>query len=183
MEIVKAPKPVLSQKAKAVGKIDKQILDLIQDMKDTLLAAKDPEGVGLAAPQIGKSLQIFIIKPLLNSAITVFINPRVTLLEEDSPKKKNPHTGRADEQLEGCLSLQNIWGTVRRTPKVMVTYIDENGKQHTKTFSKFSAVIIQHEFDHLNGILFPKRVLEQQGKLYKSKKDKNGKDIFEELDL
>lgn len=184
MEIVKAPSAALTGKAKPVTKVDKQILDIIQDMKNTLLAAKDPEGVGLAAPQIGKSFQIFIIKPTNNASITIFINPRVTLLEENSPISAKTSGGRpTNDQLEGCLSLQNIWGTVKRSPKVLVTYLDETGKQHTKTFNKFPAVIIQHEFDHLNGVLFPKRVLEQQGKLYKSKKDKNGKDIFEELDL
>ena len=61
--------------------------------------------------------------------------------------------------------------------------MDETGKIYTKEFKDFLATIIQHEYDHLNGILFPKRVLEQKGKLYKSSKEKNGEDIFEELVL
>ncbi len=180
MEIVKAPDPILSQPAKPVTVITKSIAGLIEEMKKTLLSAKDPEGVGLAAPQIGKSLRIFIMKPTPTSPVTVFINPRVTTHEEHTEGKK---AKPAKEQLEGCLSLQNIWGTVKRSPVVTVTYQDETGKKHTKTFTKFPSTIIQHESDHLNGILFPKRVLEQNGTLYKSKKDKNGKEIFEELDL
>ncbi len=180
MEIVKAPNPVLSQKAKPITSITKQILDLIADMKETLVSAKDPEGVGLAAPQVGKSLQLFIMQPTLNGPISVFINPKVELIgevKETKTSKKN------NEQLEGCLSLQNVWGTVRRAPKVSIQWVDETGTEYHKTFSSFPATVIQHEVDHLNGILFPKRVLEQHGKLYKSKKDKQGKDIFEELDL
>lgn len=178
MEIITAPHQVLSQKAKPIGVITKPIRELIENMKQTLLAATDPEGVGLAAPQVGKSLQIFIMKPLLTSPISVFINPEVTLLEETTNAKPKKYGNR---QLEGCLSLQNIWGTVKRSIKVSVTYLDETGKKHTKVFSKFPATIIQHEYDHLNGILFPKRVLEQNGTLYKSKKDKHGEDIFEAL--
>jgi peptide deformylase len=180
MEIITAPHHVLSQKAKPIGAITKPIKELIEQMKKTLLAAKDPEGVGLAAPQVGKSLQIFLMKPLINSPISVFINPEVTLLEDTGETKKPKH---ADRQLEGCLSLKDIWGTVKRVPKVTITYLDETGKKHTKTFSKFSATIIQHEYDHLNGILFPKRVLEQNGTLYKSKKDKQGKEVFEEINV
>jgi len=180
MEIIKAPHPVLSQKAKPVAVITKQILDLIEEMKKTLLAAKDPEGVGLAAPQVGKSLQLFIMQPKIDGPISVFINPQMTIIEEEVKKEKST---KENAQLEGCLSLQNIWGTVQRASKVKVTYLDETGTQHTKLFGKFPAVIIQHECDHLQGILFPKRVLEQEGVLYKSKKDKQGKDVFEELDV
>ncbi|MDO8461008.1 MAG: peptide deformylase, partial [bacterium] len=62
-------------------------------------------------------------------------------------------------------------------------FIDENGKPHKRKFSGFIATIIQHEYDHLHGILFPKRVLEQKGKLYKSRKNKEGKDVFEEIEI
>lgn len=180
MEIVKAPHAVLSQKAKHVPAVTKQILDLIEEMKKTLLAASDPEGVGLAAPQVGKSLQLFIMQPTLKGPISVFINPEIKLIFDKDEEKKQK---KDSDQLEGCLSLYNIWGTVKRAPKVSAKYMDETGEQHEKTFTGFPAIVIQHEVDHLNGILFPKRVLEQHGKLYKSKKDKQGKDVFEELDI
>lgn len=75
MQIIKAPNPVLSNSAKQVAKIDKEILYLIKEMKQALLSTHDPEGVGLAAPQVGKSLQIFITRPTVKSPIAVFINP------------------------------------------------------------------------------------------------------------
>ena len=86
-------------------------------------------------------------------------------------------------KLEGCLSLKDIWGDVVRSPEVTLEYFDEKGKKHTKTFNGFLATIIQHEMDHLEGILFPKRVLEQKGTLYKSEKDEKGQDIFEEIKI
>ena len=76
-KIVTAPNPVLSGTAKPVVKVDKDIVKIIEEMKETLLATTDPKGVGLAAPQVGKSLKIFIAKPTDNSKIYVFINPEI----------------------------------------------------------------------------------------------------------
>ncbi len=177
MKIVQAPDPTLSRSAKKIGKIDKTILDLIEQMKHTLLNASDPEGVGIAAPQVGQSLQLFLIKPEKDSQIYVFINPQITLTGPlITPKSK-----KGNSMLEGCLSLKDIWGTVQRHPKIKATYLDETGKEHKRLFSGWPARIIQHEQDHLDGILFPKRVLEQQGRLYKSHKDDEGQDEFEPL--
>lgn len=186
IKIVTAPSEALSQKAKPVKKIDKKIID---EMKQALLLAKDPEGVGLAAPQLGKLLSIFVIKPTLKSPIKVFINPRiVSSIEYKVLSKKGnfmPNTKYKihNTRLEGCLSLPNIWGEVRRKPSLTLEYIDEKGKNHTQTFKGFFATIIQHEIDHLNGVLFTKRALEQNGQLYKSYKDEKGEDIFEELEI
>lgn len=192
LKIVNAPSNILSEKAKPILKIDKNILAIIKEMKDTLDATHDPEGVGLAAPQIGKSLQIFIIKPTQKSKIQVFINPQII------PQKPTSHLtgGNSDAQqksvkipkkesikLEGCLSLPNIWGEVERSPKLLVSYLDEKGKKNERLFTSFTATILQHEYDHLQGTLFPKRVLEQKGKLYKSFKNKKGEDEFEEMEI
>lgn len=182
MKIVQAPNVVLSTKAKAINKIDKDILMLIEAMKITLLTASDPEGVGLAAPQVGKSLQLFLMKADNDAPFHVFINPKVTFLADEKEEMKEKPT-KKQTRLEGCLSLKDIWGTVHRSPKVQVKYLDESGKIHDKVFTGFPATIIQHEKDHLDGILFPKRVLEQKGKLYKSHKDENGEDVFEPLKL
>lgn len=179
MKIVQAPDTVLSSKAKEVEKIDATIVDLLKNMEHALLHASDPEGVGIAAPQIGKSLQIFLMKPEHDSPISTFINPEMRLIGE--PVTRKSKNGGAT--LEGCLSLKDIWGTVLRFPKVEVTYMDENGKKHNKIFSGWPARIIQHEYDHLQGILFPLRVLEQQGQLYKSRKNKDGKDIFDPMTI
>lgn len=188
-KIITAPDPILSQITKPVSKVDKNITRIIEEMKKALEEARDPEGVGLAAPQIGESLRIFIARPDLKGKIMVFINPVIVKSDElrvmSKPKKKKPitHNSKPKTKLEGCLSLKDIWGTVLRSPKLTLSYMDESGKTHKKEFKNFLGTIIQHETDHLNGILFPKRVLEQKGKLYKSSKDEKGEDVFEELEL
>lgn len=185
VQIVKAPTPVLSETAKPVKKIDAEIKKILKDMIVALNAASDPVGVGLAAPQIGKSLQIFITKPTLKSKIQIFINPEIIKEEavpaesEIKPKPKK----RMAVKLEGCLSLPNIWGEVKRKPSITLSYLDENGIKNTKTFQGFMATIIQHEMDHLQGILFPKHVLEQKRTLYKSTKDEKNEDVFEEISI
>jgi len=183
MKIVQAPEAVLSQKAQEIKKIDKQILNLIEEMKQTLLAAKDPEGVGLAAPQVGKSLQLFIAKPTPKSPILVFINPVLESSSDQLTSLKRPKSSKSPAKLEGCLSLQDIWGVVKRKPSLTLSYMDEKGEKHTERFTGFLATIIQHETDHLNGVLFPKRVLEQKGKLYKSHKNEKNEDEFEEIEI
>ena len=178
LTIVRAPNQVLSEKAKPVKKIDTEIVRLIADMKKTLVSQKDPEGVGLAAPQVAKSLQLFIIKPTLKVNEQVFINPHITISEQKKKRKRKS----SSTKLEGCLSLPSIWGEVQRADTVTVSYQNEDGKEQTETFTGFSATIIQHEYDHLQGILFPKRVLEQKGTLYKSHKEK-GQEVFDPIDI
>lgn len=180
LEIVKAPHSILSQKTKPVAKIDNGILKLIEQMKKSLDSATDPIGVGLAAPQIGKSLKIFIAKPGAKSKVLTFINPRVI---KSAPVSTIDGFDKKTRKLEGCLSLLNIWGSVERFDSVWISYLDETGKKHNRRFDGFLATILQHEIDHLDGILFPKRVLEQKGTLYKSEKDEKGEDIFEEIKL
>lgn len=186
IKIVTAPSEVLSQKAGHVKKIDKKLID---EMKQTLLLAKDPEGVGLAAPQVGEPFSIFIIKPTPKSPIKVFINPKiVSSIKYQVLSKKGDHMPNAkykiqNTRLEGCLSLPNIWGQVKRKPLLTLSFLDEKGRSHTQTFKGFLATIIQHEIDHLNGVLFTKRVLEQKGQLYKSYKNEEGEDVFEEIEI
>lgn len=179
LQIVTAPNPVLSAKANSVARVDKAILNLIEQMEDALDRASDPIGVGLAAPQVGKSLNLFITKPTAKSKMFVFINPKITFKKTLPEEKDNKKTFK----LEGCLSLVNIWGEVQRAPEITVEYLDETGKAHKRQFRGFLATIIQHEIDHLNGILFPKRVLEQKGVLYHSYKNSKGEDEFEELKI
>jgi len=204
LKIVTAPQSILAQSAKPVAvrylakqisKIDKTVLELVGEMEKTLLAAKDPEGVGLAAPQVGRSLQIFIVKPTPKTKIQVFINPVIAQKKPElnaeqrgSKTQRSSASGSAkfrdsSKKLEGCLSLPNIWGEVIRDPKITISYLDEKENSHIRTFKGLFATIVQHEIDHLNGILFPKRVLEQKGILYKSRKDEKGEDVFEEIEI
>lgn len=178
--IVVAPSVVLSQKAKPyLFKKGDDLKDLLREMEKALLSASDPKGVGLAAPQIGKSIAIFITKPTEKSKIKVFINP--LLVERAQTKTKKKPTKY--KKLEGCLSLPTIWGEVKRPDIVKIEYQDQNGNKKEETFRGFMSTIVQHEIDHLEGTLFPKRVLEQKGKLYKSYKNTEGQDEFEELTL
>lgn len=184
LPIVTAPNSVLSDVAKPVGKIDSEIKKLIEDMKETLTATRDPEGVGLAAPQVGKSLQIFIVKENPKDTEEIYINPTLEYLGKETQHRKTRKAAKKDGQkLEGCLSLPRIWGPVQRASKVKVTYQDESGVKQTKVVGGFKAIIVQHEYDHLQGALFPRRVLEQKGKLYKSSKDEKGEDVFEEIEI
>ncbi len=192
IKIVTAPNPVLSEVSSSVEKVDGGVKDLLSQMKEAILFAKDPVGVGLAAPQIGKSVRIFIAKPTTKSEVQVFLNPKII---SSSGEKEIPHISNSKKiearkpkksqgkMLEGCLSLPNIWGEVIRNKNITVSFLDENGKTHIRNFKGFMAIVIQHEIDHLDGILFPKRVLEQKGTLYKSEKDKDGEDVFEELKI
>ncbi len=188
LSIIHAPNAVLSQVAKPIpvknGTIDKSISALITEMKETLLATKDPEGVGLAAPQVGKSVQLFIVKQSPKAPISVFINPVFVQNTSNQTPETFPQTnGDKEKKLEGCLSLPNIWGEVKRMPSVTIAYIDENGIAREKTYKGFFATILQHEYDHLQGVLFPKRVLEQQGTLYKSHKNRKGEEEFDEIEI
>jgi peptide deformylase len=184
MKIVQAPLQVLSQKAKPVTKIDSSIKQLIKDMEHTLNNATDPEGVGLAAPQVAKSLRIFIVKQTPRSPFMTFINPVIeSVFDNPEQEKKKGKKEKSGVQLEGCLSLKDIWGVVKRHHGVVVSYQDEHGENHKRTFEGFIATIIQHEVDHLNGKLFTIRVIEQGNRLYKSVENAKGETEFEELEI
>ncbi len=196
MKIVQAPAQVLSQNAKPVEKIDKATKKLLKEMEQTLISQTDPEGVGLAAPQVGESLQIFIVKQEPEAPFMTFINPVIKKIFEKSAEKateirQSKKTANAKKkakiekgvQLEGCLSLKDVWGVVKRPYSIELSYQDETGEKHNKKFDGFLATIIQHEVDHLNGILFPKRVLEQKNPLYHSIKNAKGEVEFEEIEI
>jgi peptide deformylase len=177
--IVHIPNTVLTSEAKRITQFDKKLAVLIGNMKETLITTTNPKGVGLAAPQIGEPWQVFIIKPTEKSAIRTFINPEIVHKENAVDELKESK----DKKLEGCLSIPKIWGKVTRFASVTLTYQDENGERHEELFTGFPAVIIQHETDHLHGTLFTHRVIEQNGPLYESTKDENGKEILEEIQL
>jgi len=177
LSIVHIPKPVLSTPAKRITSFDKKLEGIVADMKKTLLSARNPKGVGLAAPQVGLGLQIFITHASPKDPIRVFINPTIT------HKESIDKAGKKEEHLEGCLSIPNIWGEVHRATTVTIEYQDETGTKHNETISGFLATIIQHECDHINGVLFTQRVLEQKNKLYQNAKDEQGKEILEEISI
>lgn len=163
-DIVIVPNAVLRQIAKPVTKIDKRILGIVDDMIKTLEAAKDPEGVGLAAPQVGLSLRLFVIKPTKRSRSQVFVNPIIVKIS-----KKLQKGSHSNGVYEGCLSIPNHYAPLDRSYSITISYQHLDGSQQTEAFTGFPAHIIQHEIDHLNGILFIDHVLSQNSKLFKVK--------------
>jgi len=177
--IVTTPNAVLIKPASPVEKIDAKILSLIKDMQDTLIIADNPKGVGLAAPQVGISLRIFLMRPEENGPIRILVNP--TYVQKSKQIVKG--IPGSDHRLEGCLSIPKVWGMVHRQAWVTLSYLDEAEQKHQEKFTGFEAIIVQHEMDHLDGVLFSRRVIEQKGKLYQPGVDDDGKEILEPLEI
>lgn len=172
--ILNVKDPILRTKCKSVIKVDKKISELIKDLKDTLKVQKDPEGVGLAAPQIGKNLRVFVIMPEPGKC-RAFINAHIVKFEKG---KNNMKKNASKKIMEGCLSLPNYYGPLMRSWSITVNYLDEKGEKKNEKFVGLEAQIILHEIDHLEGVLFIDRLLEQKTPLYEYM---NGE--WEEVDL
>ena len=173
MQIVKVPSPILTKKAKRVTKFDSKLKKLVEKMLDILKKARDPEGVGLAAPQVGISKRIFIIQtnPTVKPSkakYETFINPEI--ISQEIKKSRNQEIS-PQNILEGCLSIDNVWGFPERAKTITIEYKNTSNKKITQKFSGFVARLIQHELDHLNGVLFTHRVLEQKKELYQIEPD------------
>lgn len=169
LKIVTIPNKVLLTPVKEITSFDSKLKKLVLDMEEALIACVDPQGVGLAAPQVGVSLALFIVKPEEDVDTKVFINPKAleyeTLETKPQPKKKK------NQQLEGCLSIPKVWGPVKRADRVLLQYQDITGAKHEEWFEKMDAIIIQHEIDHLRGILFTQRSVEQAAPLYEEQNE------------
>src|SRR3989338_9856305 len=120
--IVQTPDPVLTTPSRKVLKIDAKVLAGVSEMKRTLLFAHHPRGVGLAAPQIGISLRIFITKPFEKANIDVFINPEIIWQSSHLSEIERPEdcvkSLKREKKLEGCLSVNNVWGYLKRPDRV-----------------------------------------------------------------
>ena len=133
------PDSVLKQKAKRVRNIDRSIKKLIRDMIDTLHA--DPGRVGLAAPQIGVPLRVIVISLPEAEDITI-INPEIV-------RRKGERVIN-----EGCLSVPGYFGQIKRAESVTVKGRDQNGKEIRIKADELLAQALEHEIDHLNGVLY-----------------------------
>ncbi|MDA8980284.1 peptide deformylase [Chitinophagales bacterium] len=148
LPIVAYGDPVLKQVANDIDAEYPNLKQLIEDMENTMEKAS---GVGLAAPQIGLSIRLFIIDSTLmmdegeedKGIREVFINAE--MIEE---------TGTDWAFEEGCLSIPDIREDVYRKDAITIKYLDKDFKEHTKTFDGMTARVIQHEYDHIEGILF-----------------------------
>ena len=139
LDIVKLGEDILREKAEPVAEVNDEIRQLAEDMFDTMIEA---DGVGLAGPQVGKKLRMFVAMAD-DDVRRVFINPQIIKTSEE--------LGDYDE---GCLSIPQVYETIRRPVKVTVQALNENGKPFTLDADGLLARIIQHEYDHLDGIVF-----------------------------
>ncbi len=160
--------PVLRKKATAIDEDYPELDTLISNMWDTMYNAN---GVGLAAPQIGLSIRLFVIdtspfaedeavpeeeKEAVENFKQVFINAQMV---EESGQKWSFN--------EGCLSIPDIREDVTRLGDIHITYMDENFEQHTETFTGILARVIQHEYDHIEGVLFTDKLSSLKKRLLK----------------
>ncbi len=170
LPIVAYGDPVLRRKSEEITKEFPNLQELIINMKETMHNAS---GVGLAAPQIGKAIRLFVIdaspfaddedlseeeNEVLKNFNRVFINPKI-LKEEGDEWPFN----------EGCLSIPEIREDIWRQPTITVEYQDEEFLKHTEILSGLAARIFQHEYDHIEGILFTDRISTLKKRLLKKK--------------
>jgi peptide deformylase len=150
--IVIEPNKVLHEKCDKIKEFGPETKELVRNLLDTLNNAKNPEGAGLAAPQIGVLKRACIVRRFTIDPKNpdteqiehyVLINPKIT----SASKEK-------DVDWEGCLSIPNTYGRVKRPSKIKVRAYDVNGEELKITASGFFARVIQHEIDHLDGVLF-----------------------------
>jgi len=156
-KIVTTPNPILNKKAQRVSDITDDIKKIAQDLLDSVKVAKDPEGAGLAAPQLGESKRICVVRHFyedpanpekIQSDDLILINPKII-----------SHSKETESDWEGCLSVPNEYGIVERFSKIKLTAKDLNGDNLKIKAEGFFARTIQHEVDHLDGMLFTLKVI------------------------
>lgn len=154
--IVTIPNSILNRKCKK-ARFGDEVLKVIRNLKDTLNSAKEPEGAGLSAPQIGVSQRICVVREFLPDPT----NPEKPLIREYvliNPKIVSKSKEK-DLDYEGCLSVPDIYGKVERARKIKVKFVDKTGEKRQISALGFFARTIQHEVDHLDGILFTSKVV------------------------
>ncbi len=153
--------PVLRKHAEKID-IDYKDLDkFIENMFETMYEA---DGIGLAAPQAGRSIRLVVIDatplseddPVFRDFKKVMINPHITERSEETIKTT-----------EGCLSVPGVREEVERNQKIKIEYFDKNFEKQIETHEKLAAVIVQHECDHLDGVLFTDKISPLRKKLIK----------------
>lgn len=170
MKILTTPNRFLRKVAKKVTKLTPKDLRDISDMLTALKNAKDPQGVGIAATQVGIDKQIFIL--INKRKPQIFINPKIIKTSEKMFSDK--YKKEKDRWYEGCLSIPTIWGFVDRPFEVTLQYqtikedLTDNtiSKETTQIFKDIESAYVQHEIDHLNGILFTDHILKQKGQIF-----------------
>tara|TARA_B100000315_G_C14408414_1_gene509818 strand:- start:183 stop:683 length:501 start_codon:yes stop_codon:yes gene_type:complete len=141
--------PILREKAKPVKKVDKKLKKLIKDMAETVMSVN---GAGIAAPQVEVGLAVALVRLNVDTKkelMLALINPEIFDLSEEM-----------EDMEEGCLSVPGKWGDVSRHKSITLTFESLKGQKQTLFLKGFNARMVQHEVDHLNGILFIDRAAE-----------------------
>ena len=169
-EFVTLPDHRIRQHSEEVRDFGAPLQKLVDGLITVSLAQKDPPALGMAAPQIGIFKRVFVA--LIRNKLKPFINPQIMKYGRDETAL-----------LEGCFSVHGIYGHVIRPNEVEITAQDRNGKKIEMHLKGVAAKIVQHEFDHLNGELFVDKIFEQNGKLFRIVKDKDGKETLVETTI
>lgn len=187
-KIITTPNPILRQKAYEIVNVDKKVVQIIRDLQDTLVAAENPKGIGLSAPQIGISKKVLVLK--FQGKILAVVNPEIIFASKETLNEILPKAQRfiskaceADRFMEGCLSVPGYWGYVNRPYKIKTKFQDLQGIWQEMEFEGKEASLFQHEFDHLEGVLFVDRIFQQKGKVYKIEKNERDEDELVEVTL
>ena len=143
LEIIKIGDPILRATAREVSHAEIMTPEFQKLLDDMIYTMRKSFGVGLAAPQINRSIRVFVMKSFPKVPLTVVINPKIEYIEYEGTKLSN----------EGCLSIPGKQMKVKRFKKIHITYYDRKGQFISKELSDFGAIIAQHEYDHLNGVL------------------------------
>ncbi len=160
-------KAVLRAKSEPVRSMDQRTKRLIADLKDTLLASQD--GVGLAAPQINELLRVVVVRLGAQNDADRAAGPPVALVNPEIME-----AGEEQKDFDGCLSFPGLYGETVRPHFLRVTSLDEGGNPLDQIYQGFDAVVVHHEIDHLDGVLFIDRVHTLKD-LYRVEKDASGK--------
>lgn len=161
-EVLTYPNPLLKEQSKDVEKIDDYVKGVITDLIETMEASG--HSVGIAAPQIGELIRVIVVDPSKNPRCTehhglnVMINPEIIKWEG------------LIQFREGCMSVPDYTGNVTRAENIVVQFMSEDGTQKVIETSGFEAVLIQHEIDHLDGVLFVDRIISKRTDLFRRKK-------------
>jgi peptide deformylase len=140
LQIATYPQPVLRQTAKQITEFNQELRDLATAMGRAMY---EDDGIGLAAPQVSVSQRLIVIGDADKKSFAVYVNPEITFFSREKSVNE-----------EGCLSLPKIYGLVKRPKKIHLKYQDLDGKVNKVKIKDFTAIVLQHEIDHLNGILF-----------------------------
>jgi peptide deformylase len=168
LPIVAYGDPILKKKAGEIEKNHPQLAELIQNMFETMY---DANGVGLAAPQINQSIRLFIVdaSPFAEREEGEELDEKAAGLENFKKVFINAKIETEDGEdwgfNEGCLSIPGIREEVFRKPKITISYCDENWQFHKDTFEGYAARVIQHEYDHIEGVLFTDKISSLKRKL------------------